>query len=141
RVVRHRHLLKWGRPPGENEMIRYVIVRPSGGGMMVRQITAKDLAKKLANDHPVYLLDVRQPWEHETAALPGSVLVPLTELGRRAEGVRPAEGALLVVYCHHGVRSMSAAAFLEEQGHREVASLAGGIDAWSCEVDPTVPRY
>jgi rhodanese-related sulfurtransferase len=108
---------------------------------MVRQITARDLARRMANDNPVYLLDVRQPAEHETAAIPGSVLIPLGELAGRTGEVRPEPGALLVVYCHHGVRSLSGAALLERLGHREVHSLAGGIDAWSCEVDPDVPRY
>jgi len=50
-------------------------------------------------------------------------------------------GASVVVYCHHGIRSQSAAAFLERSGFSDVSSLTGGIDAWSCEVDPTVPRY
>ncbi len=108
---------------------------------MVQQITPRELARRLANDQPVYLLDVRQPWENETAALPGSVLVPLTDLTARAEEVRPEPGALLVVYCHHGVRSLSGAALLERLGHAQVASLVGGIEAWSLEVDPTVPRY
>src|SRR5262245_8566856 len=108
---------------------------------MARHITPRELALQVANDRPVYLLDVRQPWEHATAALPGSVLIPLNELPARAAEVRPAESALLVVYCHHGVRSLSAAAQLERLGFRDVVSLAGGIDAWSCEVDPTVPRY
>ncbi len=108
---------------------------------MARQITPRELALRIANDQPVYLLDVRRPEEHALAALPGSVLIPLNELPARAEEVRPAEGAVLVVYCHHGVRSLSAATVLERLGFRDVASLAGGIDAWSCSVDPTVPRY
>jgi rhodanese-related sulfurtransferase len=108
---------------------------------MVQQITARELARRMANDHPIYLLDVRQPSEHETAAIPGSVLIPLGELTARADEVKPGPGALLLVYCHHGVRSLSGAALLERLGHREVCSLAGGIDAWSREVDPAVPRY
>lgn len=108
---------------------------------MVRQISPKELARWLANDRPVYLLDVRQPSEHELAAIGGSVLVPLDELPARAAEVSPPTGALLVVYCHHGVRSLRAAALLHQLGHADVASLAGGIDAWSCEVDPGVPRY
>src|SRR5437016_4065426 len=108
---------------------------------MIAQITARDLAKRLANEHPTYLLDVRQPWEHETAALPNSVLIPLNELAKRAEEVQPTENALVVVYCHHGVRSLQGAALLQRLGHANVASLAGGIEAWSCEVDPGVPRY
>ncbi len=108
---------------------------------VVQEISPRELARHMANDHTVYLLDVRQRWEHETAALAGSVLIPLGELAARAGEVRPESGALLVVYCHHGVRSLSAAALLERLGHANVTSLAGGIDAWSQEVDPTVPRY
>jgi rhodanese-related sulfurtransferase len=108
---------------------------------MPREIYPRDLAVRLANGHPVYLVDVRQPWEHQTAALPDSQLVPLNELRARAAEIRPPWGALVVVYCHHGVRSLTAAAVLEGLGRRDVVSLAGGIDAWARQVDPTVPRY
>jgi adenylyltransferase/sulfurtransferase len=108
---------------------------------LVRQIDVRQLAARLQANEPVYLLDVRQPWEHETAALPGSTLVPLGELPRRATEIQPPSGALLVVYCHHGVRSLSGAALLERLGFRDVVSLAGGIDAWSVLIDPKVPRY
>ena len=108
---------------------------------MVQETAPRALARRLANDHPVYLLDVRQPWERDLAALPGSVLIPLSELAARAGEVKPPPGAVLVVYCHHGVRSLCGAALLERLGHAGVLSLAGGIDAWSVEVDPTVPRY
>jgi adenylyltransferase/sulfurtransferase len=108
---------------------------------LVRQIQVRELAAKMAAGEPVYLLDVRQPWEHETAALPGSVLIPLDELVARAGEVRPPEGALVVVYCHHGIRSLSGAALLEQMGIANPLSLAGGIDAWSHHVDPKVPRY
>ncbi len=108
---------------------------------LVQQISVHELAEKMAAGEPVYLLDVRQPWEHETAALPDSVLIPLPELLNRAAEVAPPEGALVVAYCHHGIRSLSAAALLEQLGIRPVVSLAGGIDTWSCAVDPRVPRY
>ena len=75
------------------------------------------------------------------AALPGSVLVPLDELTERADEIEPPPGALVVAYCHHGVRSLSAAALLDRLGLPGVASLRGGIDAWSREIDPSVPRY
>lgn len=90
---------------------------------------------------PVYLIDVREPWEHELAALPGSVLVPLGELEVRAASLAPPAGALVVAYCHHGVRSLAAATFLVRAGLGDVRSLAGGLDAWSREIDHTVPRY
>ena len=107
----------------------------------MRQIDVRQLAAKLQANEAVYLLDVRQPWEHETAALPGSTLIPLGELPRRAAEIQPPPGALLVVYCHHGVRSLSGAAILEANGIPEAYSLAGGIEAWSLLVDPSVPRY
>jgi rhodanese-related sulfurtransferase len=108
---------------------------------VVREIDVSRLAAMLQAGEPVYLLDVRQPWEHETAALPGSVLVPLDQLAARAGEVRPPEGAAVVVYCHHGVRSLAGAALLERLGFKDLASLAGGIDAWSLVVDPSMPRY
>lgn len=109
--------------------------------IVVRQIDVQELVAKQAAGEPVHLLDVRQQWEHETAALPGSQLIPLHELPSRFGEITPAPGALLVVYCHHGVRSLSAAHFLHRAGFAEVVSLAGGIDAWSIEIDPKVPRY
>jgi adenylyltransferase/sulfurtransferase len=108
---------------------------------MPREISARQLAAKLDAGEPVYLLDVRQPWEHQTAALPGATLIPLPELPVRAAEVAPPDGALAVVFCHHGIRSRSGVAILERLGFPEVVSLAGGIDAWSLEVDPKVPRY
>jgi rhodanese-related sulfurtransferase len=109
---------------------------------MPQQITVDELRRRQAAGEAILLLDVRQAWENETAALPGSVLIPLSELEERWTEVPPgAEGKLIVAYCHHGVRSLSAAAILEANGVAPVVSLAGGIDAWSCRIDPGVPRY
>ena len=105
---------------------------------MVPQIDVRELKRRLDAGEPTYLLDVRQPWEHELAALPGSVLVPLPELLSRLDEVQPPEGALVVVYCHHGLRSLSGASILERLG---AVSLSGGIEAWSLFVDAGVPRY
>ena len=108
---------------------------------MIRQITVQELAALLAADEPIQLLDVRQPWEHELAALPNSQLIPLDQLSRRAGEVHPPENAVVVVYCHHGIRSLFGAAILQRLGIDNVASLAGGIDAWSLHIDPQTPRY
>ena len=105
------------------------------------EITARELAQEIENGKTIRLLDVRQPWENALAKLPESTLIPLGELPARAAEVAVETEGLLVVYCHHGVRSLTAAAFLRRLGHENVRSLAGGIDAWSCEVDPTIPRY
>ncbi len=93
-------------------------------------------------DHgvPVLLLDVRQPEEHAYCHLPGSVLIPLAELPARLGELEVGE-ELIVVYCHHGIRSLSGAAILQQAGFTNVASLAGGIDRWAQTVDPAMPRY
>src|SRR5947209_11143663 len=108
---------------------------------MIRQVDVKQLADMLARGASVHLVDVRQPWEHDTASLPQSQLIPLDQLTLRAGEIQPAKEALVVVYCHHGIRSQSGAALLQHLGFSNVASLAGGIDAWSLHVDPSVPRY
>jgi adenylyltransferase/sulfurtransferase len=107
---------------------------------MPRQIDVRTLHERLQRGAPTHLLDVRQPWEHETAALPGDQLIPLDQLAARLDEIAPPDGALVVAYCHHGVRSLHAAALLEQAG-LDVVSLAGGIDAWSLAIDPGVPRY
>jgi rhodanese-related sulfurtransferase len=108
---------------------------------VVQEIHVQELAKKLAAGELPYLIDVRRPWEHDIAALANSVLIPLDQLSARAEEIRPPAGALVVVYCHHGVRSRAGAALLEQLNIQPVRSLAGGIDAWSCLIDPAMPRY
>lgn len=95
----------------------------------------------LAVGSPILLLDVRQPEEHAFCHLPGSVLIPLSDLPTRYEELEVPEGALVVVYCHHGVRSLRGAGFLEHVGITNVASMAGGIEEWSLKVDAGVPRY
>ena len=105
---------------------------------MVPQITVEELKARMDAGERVYLIDVRQQWENDLAALPGSLLVPLQELALRQDEVQPPDGALVVVYCHHGVRSLSGAALLEQHG---AVSLAGGIEAWSERIDPAIPLY
>jgi rhodanese-related sulfurtransferase len=107
----------------------------------MREIDNRELARMLGRGDAVYLIDVREPWEHQLAALPGSVLVPLGELEARAATLDPPPGVPVVTYCHHGVRSLAAASVLARAGFTDVRSLAGGLDAWSREIDHTVPRY
>jgi adenylyltransferase/sulfurtransferase len=104
------------------------------------EIDVHALKQMLDHGEVIYLVDVREPWEHGIAALPGSVLLPLAQLADRAAEVKPPEGALVVAYCHHGIRSRHAAALLERIGHRAV-SLKGGIDHWSLAIDRALPRY
>jgi rhodanese-related sulfurtransferase len=106
----------------------------------MRQITAPQLHDLLAGAHqPPLLLDVREPWEFELARIEGSLLLPLGQVPAHLDELDPARET--VVICHHGVRSMQAAFFLQSRGFRNIINLAGGIDAWSREVDPNVPAY
>lgn len=106
------------------------------------ELTAAELARLLdasamAGTGPL-LLDVREPWEHELTALPDSTLVPLAQLPAALEALpRDRE---TIVYCHHGIRSQDALRQLLAAGI-PARHLAGGIDAWSREVDPAVARY
>lgn len=108
---------------------------------MPRQLQPAQVSEALAGAPPALLLDVREPWEAATAriAAPAQRLIPMGEIPGRLSELDPAQP--IVVYCHHGMRSLQVVAFLERQGFESVYNLAGGIDAWSLEVDPSVPRY
>jgi len=108
---------------------------------MIHEIQPAELKRQLDAGESLVLVDVRNPEEHDYCRLPGSQLIPLAELPARVAEVQPPEGARVVVYCHHGVRSLRGAAILEQAGHEGAVSLAGGIDAWSLRIDPSVPRY
>src|SRR5688572_20405693 len=86
------------------------------------------------------LLDCREPDEVATAKIAGSTHIPMREISARLTELGPKE-ARIVVHCHHGGRSLRVVNFLRQQGYENVQNMAGGIDAWSLEVDPAVPRY
>ncbi len=110
--------------------------------MAVRQMEPKQLHARLGAPEPQRpaLLDVRTEGEHQLVALPDSLLIPLHELLERADELEPLRGREVVVYCHHGVRSLSGAALLGALGF-DACSLRGGIDLYSLTVDPSLPRY
>lgn len=104
----------------------------------VPEIAVEELARRRAEGDAPTVLDVREPWEFELCNL-GGQLIPLGELEARAHELDPLhEWAVL---CHVGVRSAQAAEFLRRAGFRRARNVAGGIDAWSRRVDPSVPRY
>jgi len=106
----------------------------------MNQLNVRELADWLADAsrEPPLVLDVREPWEIETASLKGITPIPMREIPARA-GELPREREIVAV-CHHGGRSMQVAMFLEQQGFR-LQNLTGGMYAWSREIDPAVPRY
>ncbi len=104
-------------------------------------MSPEELAAALKSERPPHLLDVRQPEEHATAVLPNSKLIPLGELLGRAKEIEAWKNEAVVVYCHHGVRSLMAIGGLRAMGFTKLHNLTGGIDAWSVKVDAAVPRY
>ncbi|MBA2430590.1 MAG: molybdopterin-synthase adenylyltransferase MoeB [Chthoniobacterales bacterium] len=103
------------------------------------EISVQELKRRLDRDEPLLLVDVREPFEFQIARIGGAKLIPLGQLPQRLAEIRDAPE--VVVHCHSGVRSAHAVEMLRESGMTNVFNLAGGIDAWSVEIDPSVPRY
>ncbi|MDE1154123.1 MAG: rhodanese-like domain-containing protein [Acidobacteriaceae bacterium] len=104
------------------------------------EINVDQLKAALASEHPPVLLDVREPWEYETAKIERSTLMPMGEVPSRAFAELDEDQSILVL-CHHGARSLAVANWLQQQGFSKAQSVAGGIDHWSMVIDPSVPRY
>ncbi len=107
---------------------------------MVEKLSASEAAQRLqAHPKTVVLLDVREPYERDLACIEPSLHIPMNEVPERIDEVP--KDREVIVYCHGGGRSAVIAGFLETHGYARVANLEGGIDAWSVDVDPEVPRY
>lgn len=104
------------------------------------EITPDEVKVKLDRADTFTLLDVREPWEFETAWIDGAKLMPMGDVPSRAHQELDPDGEIVVV-CHHGVRSMNVTVWLRQQGFEKAQSMRGGIDAWSQCVDAKVPRY
>jgi rhodanese-related sulfurtransferase len=103
-------------------------------------ITPTELKARLDRGEKFRLIDVREADEWALARLPRAELIPLTQFQERAPRELEPEDEI-ILYCHHGMRSARAQGFLKAQGYENVLNLTGGIDAWSTQVDPSVPRY
>ena len=125
-------------PPQERPKVDTAAFMQSN--QMDYEITAEQF-KKLRDEKGEYtLVDVREPWEHQTARIDGAKLMPMGEVPSRAhQELDPDQH--IVVFCHHGVRSMNVTSWLRQQGFEKAQSLAGGIDRWAREIDPSVPKY
>jgi rhodanese-related sulfurtransferase len=103
------------------------------------EISAAELKKRLDAGEKVLLIDVREPWEYEVCRIDGAKLVPMRTIPANLQSLDVEEP--VICYCHHGMRSLDVAVWLQKQGVESARSLAGGIDKWSAEIDPKVPRY
>src|SRR5687767_3568183 len=104
-------------------------------------ISVQDVKRMQDAKADFLLLDVRQPQEYEHVRIEGAELIPLPHLQARLSELEPHRNRPIVVHCHHGGRSMQATLFLRQQGFTNVKNMAGGIDAWSLQIDPSKPRY
>lgn len=105
------------------------------------EIGVQETKALLAADPSVCLVDCREEHEYAYCHIPGAKLVPLSNFRTEAAAQLQDRQQTIVVYCHHGMRSLKATAYLQQLGYSHVRSLAGGIDQWSLQVDPTIPRY
>ncbi|GMV08489.1 MAG: molybdenum cofactor biosynthesis protein MoeB [Gemmatimonadota bacterium] len=110
-----------------------------GGWAGVRELHPAELARRVAEGIRFTLVDVREPWEWKIGHIAGARHIPLGSVTGAVTTLD--RGEEIVVYCHHGVRSLAAAGFLAEQGFRRLWNLSGGIDRYAVEVDPSMPRY
>jgi len=105
------------------------------------EISCEAVKRQLDQQAEFLLLDCRETEEYELVSIPGARLLPLSELPAQYQQLDTHRDRPIVVYCHHGMRSARATAWLREQGFAQVQSMTGGIDQWSLEIDPTLTRY
>lgn len=106
------------------------------------ELSVSDVKSRLDAGEKLVLIDVREPSEHQICRIDGASLIPMNTVPARLQDLEAlADESTLVVYCHHGMRSLNTVVWLRKQGLGNCISMAGGIDAWSATIDPKVPRY
>jgi rhodanese-related sulfurtransferase len=107
----------------------------------IMEVDCRSVKERLNSHNSFLLLDCREQSEWDVVRIDGATLIPMSELERRLAELEPHRDQEIVVYCHHGVRSLRVAGWLRQQGFSDAVSMAGGIDVWAQDVDPTLPRY
>ncbi len=105
------------------------------------EISCKDVQAKLQAGESFCFVDCRESNEYAVAKIDQARLLPMSELADRVAELDDQKGKLVVIHCHHGGRSLRVARWLRQQGFAQATSMAGGIDEWSREIDPSVPQY
>ncbi|AFS52448.1 rhodanese-like domain-containing protein [Leptospirillum ferriphilum] len=108
-----------------------------GGGDI--EILPQELKERMERGEDILLIDVREDWEHARVKLPGARHIPLAKLPQMLSQIDPKKD--IVVYCHHGARSMQACQFMKKNGFEKIKNLRGGIDAYARVVDRSLPTY
>jgi rhodanese-related sulfurtransferase len=132
---RHRRSLH----PGVNQVRYPRIVSETN---LPAEAIPQDIRRRIDTGEPLMLIDVREPEEHAITRIGGATLIPMRDIPANLQQLEArADDATLIVFCHHGVRSLNVVNWLRQQGVDACQSMAGGIDAWSTSVDSSVPRY
>lgn len=105
------------------------------------EVSCQAVKAQLDNGEEFVLIDCREPVEHEHVHLEAATLLPMSQMMERVGELEPHRSQPIVVHCHHGGRSLQVAQWLQQQGFADVKSMAGGIDLWAVEIDPSLPRY
>ena len=106
------------------------------------EVTPAEVKRRLDEGEKLYLIDVREPGEFVTCNIEGAELIPMNTVPQHLQRLESlADEAPLIVFCHHGMRSLMVVNWLREQGVATCSSMSGGIDQWSLSIDPAVPRY
>ncbi len=103
------------------------------------EIQPREVKQRLDRGEKLLLVDVREPHEYAICQIEGSVLIPMRTIPANLQKLDVDED--VICYCHHGMRSLDVANWLRGQGVGSAKSMSGGIDRWSVEIDPKVPRY
>jgi len=107
--------------------------------MSEMEISVAELKQRLDSGEKLVLVDVREPWEFAQCRIEGALPIPMGTIPANLQKLDVDEP--VICYCHHGMRSLDVANWLRHKGVENVKSVAGGIDRWSLEIDPNVPRY
>lgn len=109
---------------------------------MPLEVMPSEVKQRMDAGEQIHLVDVREPSEHMRANIDGAELIPMRTVPANLQTIEGmADEAVVVVFCHHGIRSLQVVHWLHEQGVTNCRSMAGGIDRWSAEIDVRVPRY
>ena len=107
--------------------------------LLYRDLDPAEVKEILDNKNGTRLIDVREEWEHKIAGIEDSELMPLSNFMKHIEDLN--EDDEIIFYCHRGVRSANVCTFLAGKGYKNLINLKGGIEAWSNEIDPSIPHY
>jgi rhodanese-related sulfurtransferase len=127
-------------PSAGPAIVHCAILRFVSETILPTEISPQDIQRRIDAGEPLVLIDVREPEEFAITRIEGATMIPMRNIPASLRQLKACE-TTLIVFCHHGVRSLNVVHWLREQGVPACQSMAGGIDAWSVLVDPSVPRY